>query len=193
MTRSSRCHHPTTYRPLCVMDSAAYARRFLVLNTCRKRSRRLDWYPTRLIERHGLGYRLVQGKSLPPGLLYMTLSHRWGTATDIARLTAQAVPTWKKAIPAQALSQTFKDALEVAYRLGVPYVWIDSLCIIQEGDGGKDWAQEAPIMHASRSCLASPSSQHHVFQSQSAPLSCRCRSKSKPWKARSIHQCSHST
>jgi hypothetical protein len=35
----------------------------------------------------------------------------------------------------------------VAYRLGISYVWIDSLCIIQDGDDYADWRKEAPLMH----------------------------------------------
>ncbi|PVH78553.1 heterokaryon incompatibility, partial [Cadophora sp. DSE1049] len=45
------------------------------------------------------------------------------------------------------LSQTFLDSFEVAKRLGVHYIWIDSLCIIQEGDNYSDWKKEAPMMY----------------------------------------------
>lgn len=42
-----------------------------------------------------------------------------------------------------ALTQPFQDAIVVTRRLGVPFIWIDSLCIIQEGDDGGDWRHEA--------------------------------------------------
>lgn len=34
----------------------------------------------------------------------------------------------------------------IAERLGIAYVWIDSLCIIQSGDNGKDWRRESMTM-----------------------------------------------
>lgn len=32
--------------------------------------------------------------------------------------------------------------------LGVLYLWIDSLCIIQYGDGGEDWKRESSLMES---------------------------------------------
>ncbi|KAJ2989381.1 hypothetical protein NUW58_g3494 [Xylaria curta] len=43
------------------------------------------------------------------------------------------------------LPKTFEDAVEVTQRLGVRYLWIDSLCIIQ--DDTTDWAREAAVMY----------------------------------------------
>lgn len=36
--------------------------------------------------------------------------------------------------------------MTLTQRLGVRYIWIDSLCIIQDGDGGADWEKEAGLM-----------------------------------------------
>lgn len=47
----------------------------------------------------------------------------------------------KKHIPLHTLSKTFQDAVEVTRRLGIRYLWIDSLCIIQ--DSAADWDTEA--------------------------------------------------
>lgn len=44
------------------------------------------------------------------------------------------------------LRKIFQDALLAAQWIGIPYVWIDSLCIIQDGDGGADWRQESVLM-----------------------------------------------
>jgi hypothetical protein len=41
-------------------------------------------------------------------------------------------------IPLGSFPQTFKDAVEIARLLGIKYLWIDSMCIIQDGDQGKD-------------------------------------------------------
>jgi hypothetical protein len=45
-----------------------------------------------------------------------------------------------------ALSTTFRHAVEVTRRLGLSYIWIDSLCIIQ--DSKADWAAESVRMQA---------------------------------------------
>lgn len=36
-----------------------------------------------------------------------------------------------------------QDAMKVARAIGVPYLWIVSLCIIQYGDSGGDWRHES--------------------------------------------------
>ena len=43
------------------------------------------------------------------------------------------------------LPKTFRDAIIVSRRLGVRYIWIDSLCIIQKSTN--DWQQEASLMN----------------------------------------------
>ncbi|KAK3377024.1 hypothetical protein B0T24DRAFT_677879 [Lasiosphaeria ovina] len=52
--------------------------------------------------------------------------------------------TDKHAIPVASLPQNFQDAVTVARALNIPYLWIDSLCIIQ-GDKD-DWEREAGRM-----------------------------------------------
>ncbi|PMD19341.1 heterokaryon incompatibility, partial [Hyaloscypha hepaticicola] len=42
------------------------------------------------------------------------------------------------------LPKTFQDAVLITRDLGVRYLWIDSLCIIQDSD--EDWEQEAARM-----------------------------------------------
>lgn len=45
-----------------------------------------------------------------------------------------------------SLPQVFIDAVNLTLRLEVHYIWIDSLCIIQ--DGQKDWQRGAAAMSA---------------------------------------------
>lgn len=47
-------------------------------------------------------------------------------------------------IPWDELTQTFQDAITVTRNIGIQYVWIDSLCIMQ--DDREDWAKEAARM-----------------------------------------------
>jgi hypothetical protein len=47
-------------------------------------------------------------------------------------------------IPVSSLTKTFQDAIVITRRLGLQYLWIDSLCIFQ-GDE-EDWASESATM-----------------------------------------------
>ncbi|KAK4442309.1 HET-domain-containing protein, partial [Podospora aff. communis PSN243] len=50
----------------------------------------------------------------------------------------------KRQLPAQRLPKTFQDAIELARKLRIRYIWIDSLCIVQDDAG--DWASESKQM-----------------------------------------------
>jgi len=53
----------------------------------------------------------------------------------------------RKGFPlSERLPKTFSDAILVAHRLGIPYLWIDSLCIVQADES--DWAVESSRMAA---------------------------------------------
>ncbi|KAF7514564.1 hypothetical protein G7054_g15201 [Neopestalotiopsis clavispora] len=80
---------------------------------------------------------------------YVTLSHSWGLEPKFSRLLKENFEQWTtKGIPwSDICSNTnFVHAVEVARRIGVRYIWIDSLCIIQNSDNGNDWLAEAPKM-----------------------------------------------
>jgi hypothetical protein len=47
-------------------------------------------------------------------------------------------------IPPQQLPRTFADAVEITRKLGVDYIWIDSLCIVQDDE--HDWRRETALM-----------------------------------------------
>lgn len=44
------------------------------------------------------------------------------------------------------LPRTFREAVEAAKRLGIRYLWVDSLCIIQGETEHQDWYREASLM-----------------------------------------------
>jgi hypothetical protein len=76
---------------------------------------------------------------------YLALSHCWGlTMPDTARTVTATLEKHKTSIQETELSRTFRDFIAIARRLGIQYVWIDSLCIIQ--DDGADWEKEASQM-----------------------------------------------
>ncbi len=74
---------------------------------------------------------------------YVALSHVWGGIVPI-RTTAKTIALFKDGIHLGALPQTFRDAVFIARYLECRYLWIDSLCIVQ--DSKEDWAKEAARM-----------------------------------------------
>lgn len=76
---------------------------------------------------------------------YTTLSHRWGTEEPFA-LTQECMEQMTRDIPWASIPRTFQDAVKITRELGVDYVWIDSLCIIQ--DDREDWRRESVQMAA---------------------------------------------
>lgn len=74
---------------------------------------------------------------------YVTLSHCWGSL-DIFRLLSTNLEALRQELPLDKLTQVFRDAIDLARRVGVSFIWIDSLCIIQ--DSPEDWEQESAVM-----------------------------------------------
>jgi hypothetical protein len=101
--------------------------------------------PTRVLdlEKDGEGSSVVLIETNGVIGRYMTLSHCWG-ATHPLTTTSTTINERKDGISLSNLPRTFKDFVDVAKGLGVRYVWIDSLCIIQ--DDAADWASEAGKM-----------------------------------------------
>lgn len=80
---------------------------------------------------------------------YVTLSHCWGRK-GFARLLNENYEEFTKiGIPWTEICRNtnFRDAIQVARHLKVRYIWIDSLCIIQNSKNRVDWEHEAPLMH----------------------------------------------
>ncbi|KAK3356684.1 heterokaryon incompatibility protein-domain-containing protein [Lasiosphaeria hispida] len=77
--------------------------------------------------------------------IYATLSHSWGGYLPI-KLTTSTLATFTSNIPWTALPKTFQDAITVTRLLNIRYIWIDSLCIIQ--DSALDWATQSAKMAA---------------------------------------------
>lgn len=101
--------------------------------------------PTRLV-RVGSTHRDAQlclSKDLPKETQYATLSHCWGTLS-ISRLQTDNVEALQQALPFDKLCKTFQEAFVAAHRFGLEYIWIDSLCIIQDDED--DWRQESGLM-----------------------------------------------
>ncbi|KAF2846576.1 HET-domain-containing protein [Plenodomus tracheiphilus IPT5] len=89
--------------------------------------------------------KLVEWQSIPTTAKYATLSHCWGPVNHHPICTDKnTLDDRKLRIQFEDLSETFKDAVKICRDLDQKYLWIDSLCIIQ--DDGKDWSQQAAAM-----------------------------------------------
>ena len=61
---------------------------------------------------------------------YMTLSHCWGKEVPV-RTTRANIDEMATAIRLDELPKTYRDAIAITRSLGIRYLWIDSICIIQ--------------------------------------------------------------
>jgi hypothetical protein len=78
---------------------------------------------------------------------YLALSHQWGKRENKIHspTTSDNIDRRLEGISVEDLPIMFRDAIEVTRKLRVRYLWVDSLCIIQEGEKC-DFAVEAKRM-----------------------------------------------
>ncbi|KAK4183263.1 heterokaryon incompatibility protein-domain-containing protein [Podospora australis] len=102
--------------------------------------------PTRLLRLFPGEVRLCENDEIDlpaDNVAYATLSHSWGSLLPLT-LTGARLNSFKKGILLSDLPKTFQEAVEVAMKFGLEYIWIDCLCIIQ--DSVDDWAKESVMM-----------------------------------------------
>ena len=113
------------------------------------------WLPTRLVEIcDSTSLRLVHGSDileqtpheddLPH---YTALSYCWGTSKDAAsqlKVTTQNQSSLASGFVCSETPKVLQDAVTVTRALGVRYIWIDALCILQ--DSIRDWEAESSQM-----------------------------------------------
>lgn len=101
--------------------------------------------PSRLISIGHDVVKLVVTASLPAPPRYATLTYCWGSE-PFTTLTRDNLDLFLDHIPVNELPQTLIDAIEASRRLGIDYIWIDALCIIQKEEDNSDWENEAGNM-----------------------------------------------
>ncbi|KAH7154483.1 heterokaryon incompatibility protein-domain-containing protein [Fusarium sp. MPI-SDFR-AT-0072] len=112
-----------------------------------------DWLPARLVKiipnADGVPeiIKVVEtdrSNDLPPKIEYATLSYCWGRQpfTKLLRSNIESMTT--TGMPIKDLPATFRDAITVTNRLGLEYIWIDALCIIQLD--AEDWSLHSVTM-----------------------------------------------
>jgi hypothetical protein len=74
---------------------------------------------------------------------YVALSHCWGLNPSFTT-TTENLTERKEDIEVAQMPQTFQDAILVTRLMGFRYLWIDSLCILQNDE--EDWLRESALM-----------------------------------------------
>jgi hypothetical protein len=114
-------------------------------STCRQDNDRW-WLPTRLIDVKRMKLKSSTQISRIRGLRYAALSHQWGTSPFFTLTQENLDRLTKDGIRPELLRRTFVDAIEATRQLGIRYLWIDSLCIIQGSKDQSEWHREAASM-----------------------------------------------
>ncbi|KAI5865699.1 heterokaryon incompatibility protein-domain-containing protein [Durotheca rogersii] len=77
--------------------------------------------------------------------VYVALSHCWGKEQMLVT-TRGTIDDRMKGISLDDMPRTFRDAVQLTRALNLRYIWIDSLCIIQDDIDGKDWVEQSAAM-----------------------------------------------
>lgn len=80
----------------------------------------------------------------PKSMHYVALSHCWGENPNFLKLTKENQHSLRLGVPIARLTKTFQEAIITAASLEYSFLWIDSLCIIQ--DLPEDWKRESVTM-----------------------------------------------
>lgn len=75
---------------------------------------------------------------------YVALSHCWGTSTLPLTTTRESLAARMNGIKREELPPTFRGVVDLCRSLGFQFLWIDSLCIVQ--DNKSEWASESSKM-----------------------------------------------
>ncbi|APA07448.1 hypothetical protein sscle_03g022180 [Sclerotinia sclerotiorum 1980 UF-70] len=80
---------------------------------------------------------------------YASLSYCWGDGPDDHKTTKRNIRERRNRLIVEDLPQTLKDAILVTRKLGLQYIWIDSICIIQDSpsDKGKELTHMNDVYH----------------------------------------------
>jgi hypothetical protein len=102
-----------------------------------------DFVPTRLIKLEEGSTRIVRLVSPMSSVQFVALSYCWGTSQQ-STTTKSNLSSRQQQIVVSELPGTLQDAIFVTRALGCEYIWIDSLCIVQDDEN--DWAIESSKM-----------------------------------------------
>lgn len=97
-----------------------------------------NWRPSRLLYIQRLAGGDVKvtlqeaaNEDYSPGVRYMTLSHRWFSNDDF-KLDSSNLAQFRSNIPLTSAKLAIRDAVWLCAETKVKYLWVDSLCILQD-------------------------------------------------------------
>lgn len=96
------------------------------------RSRQEFKLPRRVIDVHGKSPHLFIPPPESTGK-WVALSHCWGEGNTY-KTTRETLEALQHGLDWESLPQTYRDAIMVTRALGYQYLWIDSLCIVQDDE-----------------------------------------------------------
>ncbi|OCK72924.1 hypothetical protein K432DRAFT_260581, partial [Lepidopterella palustris CBS 459.81] len=89
--------------------------------------------------------RLIETNRDTPVADYIALSHCWGGPQNRPLITTRDTLAKRcERIELATMPLTFRHSILVARHLRIPYLWIDSLCVLQ--DSPEDWEVESAEM-----------------------------------------------
>ncbi|KAH6621747.1 heterokaryon incompatibility protein-domain-containing protein [Boeremia exigua] len=100
--------------------------------------------PKRCLELTQITMTLRDTASFPSAERYVCLSHCWGPKAPSRQLTSATESELRQGISLDTVPRTFSETAKVCLKMGIRFLWIDSLCIIQ-GDEA-DWTEAAATM-----------------------------------------------
>lgn len=153
--------------------------------------------PKRVLDIAGDIIRLLDSEKLSAP--YACLSYCWGKDSFLATTTA-SLDRHRSCIPYSSLPLTFQHAISVLRKLNIHYLWIDSLCIVQ--DDVEDWKEQGAEMadiyqnaHLVISALKAAGAHEGLFQNLDVSFSPRTVSvqirEGRPEKIHVRHPLTH--
>ena len=106
---------------------------------------------------------------------YVALSYCWGKEPTLTT-TQENLQSMRSGISMESLPHTIRDAVVITRKLGVRYLWVDALCILQGTDDAarRDWETESPKMadiysraYLTIAAALAPNTRHGIFSMRS--------------------------
>lgn len=120
---------------------------------CRLHQSSADFLPSRLLDvsdvKRPVLIETTKDKDHMPPESYIALSYCWGPGPfPYVTTPDNLAERLKSGIIASDLPRTIRDAIRITQKIGIKYIWIDALCILQGShpDARADWTHESQTM-----------------------------------------------